>query len=220
MYLFPIIGALIGLLVGLFAWALLYILSSLIVGMLSLGLLLLITGLHHTDGLLDFGDAVAYLGSPEKKIEMMHDQLTGPAGLALGLVTLGTTAFSIAALGMAIVIQGLIVCESSAKLAMVLCAGIGRSASPGLGRWFIRVMHRRFRTLRLGVALTLSFIISILLMSISGLVAIVVAIATALLIVWVSNRNFRGVTGDVMGATNELARIASLIAILVMVKWV
>jgi len=57
-------------------------------------------------------------------------------------------------------------------------------------------------------------------MSISGLVAMIVAIATALLIVWISNRNFRGVTGDVMGATNELARMASLIAILGAVKWV
>jgi adenosylcobinamide-GDP ribazoletransferase len=35
----------------------------------------------------------------------------------------------------------------------------------------------------------------------------------------VSNRHFGGVTGDVMGATNDLTRMASLITILAVVRW-
>src|SRR5512135_454574 len=86
MYLFPLVGALIGLLAGVFAFATSQVLPPLVTGALAFGLLLLLTGLHHTDGLLDFGDAIMYHGTPEKKIEIMHDQLTGAGAIGLGLM--------------------------------------------------------------------------------------------------------------------------------------
>jgi cobalamin 5'-phosphate synthase/cobalamin synthase len=103
MFLFPLIGAFIGLLAGLFGWATFHFLPSLVVGALVLGFLLLITGLHHTDGLLDFGDGVMAHGTPERKIEIMHDQLTGAGGLSLGIMTFLITAFSIAGLNTGII---------------------------------------------------------------------------------------------------------------------
>jgi len=219
MYLFPAVGALIGLLVGLFAWLLLHVLSPLIVGVLTLGFLLLITGLHHTDGLLDFGDGVMYQGSPEKKIEIMHDQQTGTGGLALGLVTMLTTALCIAGLSMNLVVPSLIVSEVSAKLAMMIGAWVGNSAHKGMNTYFVNAMHGRYRNLRLITALTISFGIAVPLLWIGGFTAVITGLVTALIMVWVSNRHFRGVTGDVMGAMNELARMASLIMILAVVRW-
>src|SRR5512137_1230790 len=106
MFLFPLIGALIGLLAGLFGWVLLYFfLPGLVVGALVLGLLLLLTGLHHTDGLLDFGDGVMAHGSAEHKIEVMHDQLTGAGGLTLGMMTLLISTLAVAQLNVGIVVQ-------------------------------------------------------------------------------------------------------------------
>lgn len=220
MYLFPLVGGFIGLLAGLFAWTLLHVLPGLIVGMLTLGLLLLITGIHHTDGLLDFGDGAMALGTSERKIEVMHDQQTGAAGLALGLVTLGTTALSVAELDTGIIVQALISCEASAKLSMVVCAWVGRSAHPGLGKLFVEAMHGRKRNLRLLSALIISLVTTASLLWIVGIMALVAAIATALVVVWISHRNFRGVTGDVMGATNELARMVSLVTVLAAIRWV
>jgi adenosylcobinamide-GDP ribazoletransferase len=81
MFLFPLIGAFIGLIAGVFGWVAFQFLPNLVAGVLVLGLLLIITGLHHTDGLLDFGDGIMAHGSPERKIEIMHDQLTGAGGL-------------------------------------------------------------------------------------------------------------------------------------------
>jgi len=219
MYLFPVVGALIGLLVGLFAWLLFHVLSALIVGVLTLGFILLITGLHHTDGLLDFGDGVMYQGSPEKKIKIMHDQQTGAGGLALGLVTMLTTALCIAGLSMSLIIQSLIVSEVSAKLAMMIGAWVGKSAHEGMNTYFVNAMHGRYRNLRLITALTISFGIAVPLLWITGFAALITGLVTALIMVWVSNRHFRGVTGDVMGAMNELARMASLIMILAVVRW-
>jgi adenosylcobinamide-GDP ribazoletransferase len=219
MYLFPAVGALIGLLAGLCAWLLSHVLSALIVGILTLAFILLITGLHHTDGLLDFGDGIMYQGSPEKKIEIMHDQQTGTGGLTLGLVTMLTTALSIARLSPSILIQSLIVSETSAKLAMVVGAWAGKSAHKGMNTYFINAMHSRYRNLRLITSLTISFGIAISLLRITGFITIITGLITAFIMVWISNRHFQGITGDVMGATNELTRMASLIIILMVIGW-
>jgi adenosylcobinamide-GDP ribazoletransferase len=220
MYLSPLIGAFIGLLAGIFAWLLLNILDASIVGILTLGFILLITGLHHTDGLLDFGDGLMYQGPAERKIEIMHDQQTGAGGLALGLVVILTTAFCIARLNQNLIIQSLIICDASAKLAMVLMAWVGRSAHEGMNTYFVNAMNDRYRNIRLIVALFIALSMALFLLSVLGFIAIIGGLIAALAIVGVSNRHFRGVTGDVFGAGNELARLSSLIAILVVVRWV
>lgn len=219
MFFFPAVGAFIGLLVGLFAWLLLHVLPAMIVGVLTLSLILLITGLHHTDGLLDFGDGIMYQGSPEKKIEIMHDQQTGTGGLALGVVTILITTFCIAELNMDIITQSVIVSEVSAKLAMVAGAWVGTSAHEGMNTYFVNAMHERYRNLRLITSLATSFGVAMPLLWITGITAVMAGLITSLVIVGVSNRHFRGVTGDVMGAMNELARMASLITILAVIGW-
>jgi len=220
MHLFPLVGAFIGFLGGLFAWLLFQFLPTLIMGILTLGFLLLITGLHHTDGLLDFGDGVMFQGPPERKIEVMHDQQTGTGGISLGLITLITTALCIAELNRTTAIQSLIVVEASAKLSMVIGAWNGKSAHEGINTYFVNAMHGRHRMLRLTATLIISFGIAGLLLWTYGFTGMMVGIITGLIIVWISNRHFKGVTGDVLGATNDLARMTSLIAILVVMKWV
>lgn len=220
MYLFPLIGAFIGLLAGIFAWLLLNILDASIVGILTLGVILLITGLHHTDGLLDFGDGLMYQGPADKKIEIMHDQQTGAGGLALGLVTMLTTAFCIARLNQNLIVQSLITSETSAKLAMVVMARVGKSAHTGMNTYFINAMHGQHRNIRLLAALLIALGIALSLLSVVGFTVVIAGLAVALVLTAISNRHFKGVTGDVFGATNELTRLASLIAILVVIKWV
>lgn len=219
MYLFPLIGGFIGLLAGAFGWVLLRFLPSLTVGMLTLGFLLFVTGAQHTDGLLDFADGVMFLGAPERKIEVMHDGRTGAAGLALGLVTLGATALAIAELERGIMIQALVSSEVSAKLGMVMCAWVGGSAHPGLGRRFVEAMHGSWRNIRLAVALTVSFAVAVSLLWAIGAITLLSGIVTALAIVWISHRNFGGVTGDVIGAANDLARMVSLVTLLAAIRW-
>jgi len=220
MPLFPSIGAFIGLLAGLLAWLLSSILPELIVGVLTLGFLLLITGLHHADGLLDFGDGIMYQGPPEKKIGIMHDQRTGAGGLSLGLVTLLTTAFCIAELKRSIVVQSLIVSEVSAKLSMVIGAWSGRSAHEGMNTFFVNAMHGEYRKLRLAVALAISFGTTLPLLGITAFVAMIAGLIASLTMVEVSRRHFGGVTGDVFGAMNEITRMISLVTILVAIGWV
>ena len=132
MFLFPLIGAFVGLLTGAAGWALFRFLPGLVVGVLLLGLLLLLTGLHHTDGLLDLGDALMYNGTAERKIEIMHDQLTGAGGLGLGMITILTTAIALGYLGPQLVLPALVVLEAGSRLSMVVGAWAGRSVHEGM----------------------------------------------------------------------------------------
>jgi adenosylcobinamide-GDP ribazoletransferase len=231
MFLFPLIGALIGFLAGVFAWVTSQFLPSLVVGALTLGLLLLITGLHHTDGLLDFGDGVMYQGSAERKIEIMHDQLTGAGGLTLGVMTFLITALSIAGLIDTItkssanvvlntitIIGSLVTVEVSAKLSMVIGAWAGQAVHKGMGSSFIEAMHGNKGNVRLIIALIISFGIAVPLLWLQGAITVVAAVVASLTMVGISHRHFKGVTGDVLGATNEITRMVSLIVLLAMIR--
>jgi adenosylcobinamide-GDP ribazoletransferase len=219
MFLFPLVGAFIGLLAGIFGWVTSQFLPSLVIGALVLGFLLLITGLHHTDGLLDFGDGVMYHGSAERKIEIMHDQLTGAGGLTLGIMTFLITALSIAELNMNTIIQSLIIVEVAAKLSMVIGAWAGKAVHTGMSSSFIETMHGKKGNARLIAALALSFGIAVPLLWLTGAVTVLAAVIASLIMVGISHRHFRGVTGDVLGATNELTRMVSLIVLLAMIRW-
>ena len=220
MFLFPLMGAFIGLLAGMFAWVTSQFLPSLVVGALALAFLLLITGLHHTDGLLDFGDGVMAQGSAERKIEIMHDQLTGAGGLTLGIMTFLITALSIAeligtintaganvVLNMSTTIESLVIVEVSAKLSMVIGAWAGKAAHTGMSSAFIEAMHGKKGNARFIVALVISFGIAVPLLWLAGVVTMLVAVIASLIMVGISHRQFKGVTGDVLGAMNELTRM-------------
>jgi adenosylcobinamide-GDP ribazoletransferase len=220
MFVFPLVGAFIGLLAGAFGWVAYQFLPGLVVGALVLGVLLLITGLHHTDGLLDFGDGVMAHGTPERKIEVMHDQLTGAGGLSLGIMTFLVTALAIAELNSGIIIQGIIVVEVSAKLAMVVGAWAGRAVHQGMASAFLDAMHGGKGGARLVAALVISFAVSVPLLRLAGAVIVVSAVLASLVLVGISHRHFNGVTGDVLGATNELVRMVSLVVLLGVIGWV
>lgn len=219
MFLFPLVGALVGLIAGAFAWVSSLFLPSLVVGALAFGALLLLTGLHHTDGLLDFGDGVMAHGSAERKIEIMHDQLTGAGGLSLGIMTFLVTAFAISELNSNILIQSLITVEVLAKLSMVIATWAGKPVHKGMNSPFMDAMHGKNGNARLIAALLLSFAIIVPLLRLAGVVTLLAAVLSSLIMVRIAHKHFNGVTGDVLGATNELTRMASLIVLLAVILW-
>ncbi len=227
MWVFPLIGAFIGLLAGVFGWVAYHFLPSIVVGGLVLGLLLLITGLHHTDGLLDFGDGIMAHGTFDHKIEVMHDQLTGAGGLSLGIMTMLISALaigqlnnrSVGLLNLGLIIGGIIVVELSAKLSMVVMAWAGKSVHEGMNSPFLEAMHGGEGNVRLVVALIISLAIAVPLLRLVGALIVLAAIMTALIITAVAHRHFNGVTGDVFGASNEITRMVCIIVLLAAVAW-
>ena len=228
MWAFPLIGAFLGVLAGLFGWVALYFLPGIVVGGLVLALLLWMTGLHHTDGLLDFGDGVMAHGSAEHKVEVMHDQLTGAGAIGLCVMTYLITFSAFVTLGGSVyigpfvvpfIVIALVVVELSAKLSMVVAAWAGKSVHQGMNSSFLEAMHGRSGNWRLLAALALSFAIAWLLLSWAGAFSVMAGVITGLVMVSIAHKHFNGVTGDVFGATNELARMVSVIALLAVVAW-
>lgn len=226
MWAFPLFGALLGLLAGLFGWVASYFLPSLVVGAVALALLLWMTGLHHTDGLLDFGDGVMVHGTHEKKIAVMHDQLTGAGAIGLALTTYIVTAFAFASisgsqhlLGISIpnIFPALIVVELCAKLAMVVAARAGRAVHEGMNTSFLQAMHGGGGNWRLALALSLSFLFALPLLGGGGAIVVLAAVAMGLVMVGVAHRNFGGVTGDVFGSTNELTRAVCAVVLVAVI---
>ena len=231
MWLFPFVGALLGLLAGLFGWAVGFFLPVFVVGALTLGVLLWLTGLHHTDGLLDFGDAVMFHGSPERKIEVMHDQFTGAGAIGLGLMTYVVTAFTFVSLAnylgdfgfgvvqIPVVVSGLIVVELCAKLSMVAATWAGKAVHEGMNSPFMDAMHGKYGDARLVVSLALSFVVAVPLLWVAGLVTVVASVVCGLVMVGIAHRHFGGVTGDVLGATNEISRMVCAVVLLAVLQW-
>jgi adenosylcobinamide-GDP ribazoletransferase len=215
---FPIIGAIVGLVVGIGIWLLQLILPQIISAVIGMGLLLLINGGQHVDGLLDFGDGVMFHGSRSGKLRVMRDPTTGAGGFALGSIILLVTVFSIAAIPSTLIVLVLTGVEASALFAMVLATATGRSAHKGMNTVFVEAMHRR-RTLRLITSSVIVLAISWLTLRSGGLIVVFGAALTASVMVMISDRNFGGLTGDVLGATNEIARAVSLLLALVFLKW-
>ncbi len=217
MWLFPLVGALVGLIAGLFGWVMYLLLPSIVSGVLVLGALLLLTGLHHMDGLLDFGDGVMAHGTAEHKIEVMHDQLTGAGGLTLGMMTLLVSALAFSQLNASVIIQSIIVVEVSAKLAMVVGAWAGKAVHKGMASSFLEAMHGKLGNARMVAAVLISLLIGVVFLWLRGIVVVLIASIAGLIMVEIAHRNFRGVTGDVLGATNELARMVAVVALVALI---
>ena len=150
---------------------------------------------------------------------MMHDPEVGTGGVALGLVVFLTTAFCIAELGLLYIIPALIIAETSAKFSMVVAATAGKSAHKGMNTYFINSMHDTHGRHRFLIALIASLALALVFLRFIGPIVVAVGIVTGLAMVVIAHRHFNGMTGDVFGATNEITRMACIIAILAVIRW-
>lgn len=218
MPLFPLIGAVIGLVVGVVVWLLELILPQLPSAAVGVGLLLLINGVQHFDGLLDFGDGLMFHGSRSGKLRVMRDPATGAGGFALGAVVLLVTISSLASIPHASLISALTLAVAAAMFAMVLATAMGKSAHKGMNTVFVAAMRYQ-RGLRLSLSCLIILIVSYLAFQAVGFLVVLGATATAFVMVAVSNRQFGGLTGDVLGATSEIVQTVSLLLVLVILRW-
>jgi adenosylcobinamide-GDP ribazoletransferase len=236
MFLFPIIGAFIGFFAGLYSFfarnflsfllgflnstfffgsqnTFFVYLTKLLAGVVTLAFLFVLTGLQHLDGLIDVGNALGIRkASVEEREIIVHAWLVTRAGAFVAIVVSCFTLLFIFLIIPEAMIQSLIIAEISAKLAMVTCAWQGSSPQKGgLGSIFIDSMKKRHGLYL--VSLVISMFISVLLLGLKGVFAVTLALVVGGLMIILSKRIFGGVTGDIFGATNEIARMIALFAL-------
>lgn len=171
----------------------------------------LAAGINHADGLTDVADALAVHGERADRIAAMEDSAVGVGGtLALGLVLLGLFAAGRSLAGAGRVALGVVLAAAvGAKLAMLVVLARGTPRHEGLGASVAAGVGRR--TLPVGVALAVPAAL-VAIPSVAGAVALVAAALVGAGVVPVARSRFGGTNGDVLGATNELARLVGLLA--------
>jgi adenosylcobinamide-GDP ribazoletransferase len=201
----------VGLLLGLAAWAALW-LGSLLAGpalgaVLALATLAVLTGGLHLDGLADSADGLLAGADRERRLQIMRDPRLGSFGvLALVLVLLADAALlerlgvrtGLAALAAAGALSRLAMLAALVALPYVRPAGTGLAAA-----------GRGGRDLALGAALAAP---ALLLDWRHGALAVPAAGAAAGAVAALAHRRIGGATGDVYGAVAELAQLAVLLA--------
>jgi adenosylcobinamide-GDP ribazoletransferase len=243
MFLFPLIGAVIGAIVGayaLFANKLLFFIFGAIntlifsgahelffdfaakglASVLTVAFLLVIIGLQHTDGLVDVGNALGIRkASLKEKMDIAHVWTVTRTGAFLAIIVSFFTLLLIFLTNTDVIIQALIVAEVSAKLAMVTTAYQGTSPPQrledkrGKGRSFIDFMNKNHGLY--AVSLAISLAVSIPLFGIIGVLPVAAGILTGAFMIVLGKKVFGGVNGDIFGATNEIARMFALLVLVI-----
>ncbi len=174
---------------------------------LALGVMILLTGAMHEDGLADLFDGFWGGFNPERRLEIMRDSQIGTYGvLALVLVS-------------AAKIGALIALLDTAPLAIVAAAALSRGVMPAL---MYALPHARADGLSHSVgqpplntaalAFAIGAVISLLCVGQAGFVLIAIAAAMGVAVAALAKRKIGGQTGDVLGAAQQLSEIAILMA--------
>jgi adenosylcobinamide-GDP ribazoletransferase len=232
MWLFPLIGGFIGLLgaayffgVGAIVSFLLGLGNSLIalpVGFLgtlipaamTIAFLSVITGLQHFDGLIDLGNAVGLRNLHDRKMKA-HAWTVTYWGAILALTVEFMALFGLFLVNPVFAFGAILIAEVAAKLGMVTIVWFGKPSHKGLGSIFIAKAKKKLNAVAYVFAVLISFAVFALsgnlLFGAAAVGIVLISVPVAFLMEKVSNTVFGGVSGDMIGATNEVTRATVLI---------
>jgi len=222
----PVLNGLIGLMATIIAFLLAKSIhfDPLLIAAIVYGFLLLINGFNHFDGLMDFGDGVMVHGSPEKKLSIMKDPMTGVGGIAVGFIV-GTITISAYAslMNYAYAINFnfillIIVAEISAKIGLTTCCISSQASEEGIGKYFIKYMNLKNYVIGLIICFIISVALSLGTGIHIGLLGIIGGAFGGALTSLIAKKHLKIANGDVLGTSNELGRLFSLLAMLVLIS--
>lgn len=232
-YFYPVVGAVLGLLIGAVAYIGQVIFPEPVLAALIMGFTYYLTGFNHLDGVTDMGDGFMAHGSLEKKIKALKDTNLGTGGVSFCILLLLTLYSSIRAVQgegsevfgtkLPVLMSGSIfIAEVSAKQSMLTIAAFGKpippqdkQAYPGLGAMTINgATQKNFL-----IGFVFGAIVCFLPFGWMGLVAYLAACVSALVLLNRSYAHFGGLNGDGIGTANEIGRVTALIIIAIILKF-
>lgn len=207
----PIVGAIVGAIAG--AAFFLPLPWPTVVAVYLLAVYLL-TGVTHADGLADLGDAIA-AHDPERRREALRDAGVGVGGVLALVVTLFALAFGAAGLASTpsmiapVAFRIALAAEIGAKLGMATLVCLGTAAHEGLGSRLIDVSGKR-ALVPAGVV-ALFAVVGVPSDVLPAAFAALLAGPVVAVVLLVRTRSWLGgVSGDVLGAANELGRALAI----------
>ena len=169
--------------------------------------LMILTGYNHLDGVMDMADGVMVHGEPEKKIRVMKDSSVGAGGMATLFIVASLTIAGIYNILDYHFIMGIVICEMTAKTSLLTTALLSNPLTPGIGSYFINET-RPSNYIASTVIIT---IIAYLLGGFAGVCGVIGAMVSGIIIATIAKMNFVLANGDVLGMSNEVGRLLSLL---------
>ena len=215
---FPVVGAIIGLILAGLNWLFGLFLPSAVVNGLLLVCLVVISGALHLDGFVDTCDGIAGHKTVEARWRVMHDSRAGAFGIVGVFLLLLVKYVSLNSVPENWLMATLVLMPVVSRWAMVYTVFVYPYARPeGLGKAFKQAASwQRFAVatvIALAVAIGLARLVDVTYFYLAGLgvmlgIWVVVIAMSAYL-----KRKFSGLTGDTYGAINEVTEVGVLILV-------
>jgi adenosylcobinamide-GDP ribazoletransferase len=208
---FPVVGLGIGLAGGvIFAAAMALGIHPLLAAFVSVGATAMLTGALHEDGLADVADGFGGGNERDDKLRIMRDSRIGTFGVLALILSVLLRGSALAALGTpATVTAALIACHAASRAFVVvvmnrepLARGDGLAATAGRPDATVAIW-----ALGIGAGLGL------LTLGVAAPITLAAGALAAWIMARLAHRQIGGYTGDVLGATQQLAEAAMLIAV-------
>ena len=211
---FPLVGLVIGLLSASGYYLLTLLFPKSLVLWLTIGLLAYLTRGLHLDGFADTMDGVASGGTKEKILEVMRDSRIGAFGVVGLILLIGAKYYALDQISNPSLPYSLILMAVMGRNSMVLVCYRSAYARPneGLGRPFTENLGSREMVLSLVSASG----IALLLMGLKGILVFLGICLFSLGYRFFFKKKLGGVTGDILGAANELAELLCLIFLIIL----
>jgi len=204
-YLYPCAGYVIG---GLTALPVYFIADQTLAAAVAIACILLISGAHHFDGLLDLGDGLMAHGDREKRVRALTDRQVGAGGIAAGIAV---TILLFAGLQVsASIVVAVIIGEVCAKFSMAFLTAYGTPFREGMHSYLHQFSRPYFPLIAALFCIPLVFL-PVSPLKLAG--AAITMVVCPLILFIVSKRLFGGINGDIVGASNEITRALVIITV-------
>lgn len=212
---FPIIGLII---------SIVNVLTYLLFSEISTGLLavvmvvlvsVLITGAFHVDGLADTCDGIFSARKKDRMLEIMKDSRLGTNGAVAIFFDLMLRIALLSSLSETQIIKVILVTPIISKTMVAVLAYISPKRENGLGGLFVGKVTKKNAIIALLICVISSFLIS-------GYMALIIILLNVVLIIIYRNyilSKLGVITGDILGAANEISEIFVLFIFLIMQRY-
>ncbi|MEM1005420.1 MAG: adenosylcobinamide-GDP ribazoletransferase [Pseudomonadota bacterium] len=206
---FPVVGLIVGVLGCAGGWIAMAVhLPSLAAATVVVAILIVATGAMHEDGLADTFDGLWGGFTPDRRLEIMKDSQIGTYGVLALVIWQGLRIAALAAiLGAGVIWPIIAACVLSRALMPVLMSGLPHARSEGLSH--------SVGTPAL-IATIMSVGLAVLVVLLLGGTRIIVpglcAAFTVAVLGMIAKRKIGGQTGDILGASQQMAEISFLLA--------
>ena len=181
-------------------------------GLFALASIILSTGALHEDGLADTADGLWGGWTPERRLEIMKDSRIGAYGviaLFLGLSARWAALWMLFSADPSVAAASLLVAATASRAMLPpVMAVVPNARQDGLSAQVGDVPL----TAAL-VAVIIALIIAVIFSGWGGLMALIWASSGAFGVAWLAMKKIGGQTGDILGATQQVAEIAILMSL-------